>query len=42
MSLLTEADVSLIEGGSAGYIVKFRALELWGELTSWLKKCIIR
>ena len=33
----TQEDVQLITGGSEEYVLKFRALELWGELQHWLE-----
>jgi len=32
----TEEDVKLITGDSEEYVIKFRTLELWGELQNWL------
>lgn len=32
----TEDQVSLITGEDQGYVVKFRAMELWGEFRHWL------
>lgn len=33
----TEGQVSLITGESEGYVVKFKAMELWDEFSSWLE-----
>ena len=33
---ITEEQVSLITGADEGYVVKFKALELWNELTAKL------
>lgn len=33
---VTEEQVSLITGGSEGYVIKFKVLELWNELTAKL------
>ncbi len=33
----TPDEISLITGENEGYIVKFKALELWGELRQWMK-----
>jgi len=37
-SALTGSDVSLVTGDSGGYIVKFKLLELWGEIKNSLYK----
>jgi stage II sporulation protein R len=34
---LTSGDISLITGENEGYIVKFKAMELWNELQRWAK-----
>ncbi|HWS42825.1 MAG TPA: stage II sporulation protein R [Pseudoflavonifractor sp.] len=34
---LTTGDISLITGENEGYIVKFKAMELWNELQRWAK-----
>lgn len=33
----TSGDISLITGESEGYIVKFKAIELWDEFQQWMK-----
>ena len=35
---LTEDDVSLITEDTAGYVLRFRSLELWEQLRQWLGK----
>ncbi|MEG2214681.1 MAG: stage II sporulation protein R [Oscillospiraceae bacterium] len=38
MSTLPEQDKALLTGESDGVILKFRIIELWGELKNWLTK----
>lgn len=33
----SEEDISLITGESEGYVVKFKAMELWDEFQNWIK-----
>lgn len=33
----SEEDISLITGENEGYVVKFKAMELWDEFQNWLK-----
>ena len=33
----SEDQVRLITGESQGYVVKFKAMELWDEFSSWLE-----
>lgn len=33
----SEDDISLITGENEGYVVKFKAMELWDEFQNWLK-----
>ena len=35
---LTDDDVSLITGEDAGYVLRFRSVELWEQLRQWLGK----
>ncbi|SBW07058.1 Stage II sporulation protein R [uncultured Eubacteriales bacterium] len=34
---LTSGDIALITGENEGYIVKFKAMELWDEFQQWMK-----
>ena len=35
---LSQGDISLITGENEGYVVKFKAMELWDQFQNWLKK----